>query len=809
MRRSLLAALVLLLPTTAFAQQPPRLQIANVRVGYPGSYVEQEGSRPHLFRAGAWTPVFVDIQAGREGLKGNEGRIDVIVETPDPDDAQTAYTVTVPLRELGPNGQFTVFTFAKPASMTSELKVQLRYGDQIISQTPPTMNQHTGVDATQVLYLAVGSRLPAFRLTMNRNDPDPNNPVNPNGPNANLADDRQHLMFADAVHQLPQRWYGYDGLDLVILATGKRDFITRLADNDEENQRRREALAEWVLRGGNLVVCAGRNHDALNAMAEIETLLPVKIVKAEPITKLRAEWQGDGAPVGPLPDAPLDVAVFERRPGRELAVLLREFTLDDKGKPGRELIVQGSAGLGRVTVVGFDLDQRPFTDWKNQADFWGQLKRRSWQYGAVFHKVNPDNQGQPFQPWMMDEYSHPQLQSQLYSYLENFEEVPVISFGWVALFIFIYILVVGPLDYFILKKLVKRLELTWITFPTVVLLVSAVAYFAAYHIKGNDLRIRKVDLVDLDLTTANPQMVGNTWFTLFSPRIQHYTIGVEPAPGTWAPAPRDGTDKAPNVVVSWLGRPDTDRYGNRTRGQSLFRRAYDYEAAAVGLRGVPIQVWSTKSFSSTWLSPVNPDQPLFAATLRHTPDTPDVVGQITWLPGQTDPAIAPELKEAYLIYNNRAVKVPLTAGTPRNVNTASDREAMQISTWFNDIPQPINQNNQQYYGRYNRYAQNFNNLDHTMRALLFFQEQLKVNANERNSNLRLLDQTVRLDRRDEAMLVVRLAAKKGDAEAVNTDLTAPSRLWLGALPGSGVTRPRLDGAMQQDTFVRVYIPVRK
>lgn len=806
MRRSLpvsLVALLMLLPAQVLGQQPPRLQISAVRVGYPGSYVEQEGSRPHLFRAGSWTPVFVDIQAGREGLKGTEGRIDVIVETPDPDDVQTNYTVTVPLREMGPNAQFTVFTYAKLAAMTSDLKVTLRYGEQVINQTPQSMNQHTGVDAGHVLYMAIGSRLPALRLSINRIELDPNNP---NVPNVNIPDDRQHLVFADAIHQLPQRWFGYDGIDLVVLATGKRDFVTRLADNDEESQRRREALAEWVLRGGNLVVCAGRNHDALNALTEIETLLPVKIARTEPLTKLRAEWLGEGAPLGPLPDAPLDVAVFERRPGREATVLMRQLELDEGVKKGRDLIVQGSAGLGRVTVVAFDLDQRPFTDWKNQRDFWLQLKKRSWQYGAVFHDQNANQNPN----MMFDDYSQPQLQSQLYSYLENFEEVPVISFGWVALFILIYILVVGPLDYFFLKKVVKRLELTWITFPAVVLLVSAAAYFTAYHIKGNDLRIRKVDLVDLDLTAANPQMVGHTWFTLFSPRIQHYTIGVEPAPGSWAPPPREGTDKAPNAVVSWLGRPETDRYGARTRGQSLFRRAYDYEAAGTGLRGVPIQVWSTKSFTGTWLSPANPDQPLIAATLRHTPDSLDVVGQLTWLPGNTDPAAAPELKEAYLVYNNRTVKVPLTAGTPRNVNTATDREAMQISTWFNDIPQPVNQNaNVQYYGRYNRYGQNFNNLEHTMRALLFFEEQLKVNANERNSCLRLLDQSQRLERRDEAMLVCKLATQKGTAEAINTNLASASRLWLGALPGSGVPRPALDGALQQETYIRVYIPVRK
>ena len=60
--------------------------------------------------------------------------------------------------------------------------------------------------------------------------------------------------------------------------------------------------------------------------------------------------------------------------------------------------------------------------------------------------------------------------------LEQFEEVPVISFGWVALFILFYIVLVGPLDYFILKKVFKRLEWTWISSPILVLVVSVAAY---------------------------------------------------------------------------------------------------------------------------------------------------------------------------------------------------------------------------------------------------------------------------------------------------------------------------------------------
>src|SRR5207245_4443414 len=92
------------------------------------------------------------------------------------------------------------------------------------------------------------------------------------------------------------------------------------------------------------------------------------------------------------------------------------------------------------------------------------------------------------------------LSTDLQRTLDNFD-VRVIPFGYVALFIILYIVVVGPLDFLVLKYVFKRLEWTWFTFPTVVLAVSVAAYFTAYAIKGNDLKINKVDIIDIDQRT--------------------------------------------------------------------------------------------------------------------------------------------------------------------------------------------------------------------------------------------------------------------------------------------------------------------
>ena len=112
--------------------------------------------------------------------------------------------------------------------------------------------------------------------------------------------------------------------------------------------------------------------------------------------------------------------------------------------------------------------------------------------------------------------------------LEQFPGVKLIPFGWVAFFIFLYILLIGPGDYFFLKKVLKRMELTWITFPTIVLTVSLVAYYAAYVLKGNDLLVNKIDVVDIDQEAGITR--GNTWISFFSPQNRDYSMHAIPTP---------------------------------------------------------------------------------------------------------------------------------------------------------------------------------------------------------------------------------------------------------------------------------------
>ena len=160
--------------------------------------------------------------------------------------------------------------------------------------------------------------------------------------------------------------------------------------------------------------------------------------------------------------------------------------------------------------------------------------------------------------------------------------------------------------------------------------------------QGQGPEDNKVDVVDIDL--AGKRVDGNTWFTLFSPRIHNYTIGVEPAGPIdgdtsvprWTPAVP--SDAAHDTVISWQCNVEK-RVRQRQRRVLLQALQVSVrpdphdpnrELYAAGLEDVPIQVWTTKAFHAQWSAPLDPAKPPIVADLHVSRSDENVlIGSIT------------------------------------------------------------------------------------------------------------------------------------------------------------------------------------
>lgn len=793
---ALLLLVLALLPGAASGQSRMPIEVSRLRLGLPagplsGTEDQTDGGFESIFKPGVWAPVWADIAANETF---NEP-LELVVETSDADGSLTSMSVPLPAMQKGERRsgyELGRVPYLKPAQYTTEVKASVRTAKgRTVSDE--AKRKFSAREPGDFLIVSIGNSLSGYRLKAPTPNTDPND-----------IESRRHrggaieLAQCLEVGSLPDHWIGYSAFDLMILSTGDLEkFWTEL----KSHPVKQEAILEWVRRGGRALVSVGFNLDLVNDLPLFKELLPATLPPGgkKAVPSLTLNWfsvKGNLTQHVELRDAIGAGNVFTADIAARADRAYRRLSPPESNKQdNRTIVVQGAYGLGKVTLVGFDLDRPPFTDWKDRDGFWEWLTTEA---GGRL----PEMQNQVHQI----EREDPQF-NQLNDMLDSFEGVPVISFGWVALFILIYILLIGPVDYFFLKKVVKRLEWTWVTFPLIVLTVSALAYYAAYAVKGSDQKINKIDFVDVDLQTK--RIYGQTWFTIFSPRIQNYSIGVEPAgprpdrpdEPTWTSD--DAKQSAPNTVLSWNGQARRD---NRGLLQRRYRYHTDYGNAdrpliASGVEDVPIQVWSTKSFTASYSGAIDPNRPLLMHTLRHPPGAPDIlIGTLTSnLP-------VPVPSEARLFYRDRSVMVgQLTPGVEKPITFKDTTEPISTALGPLQNAEFGSYNPRPYGGRSG--GDTFG--AHRLYGILFGDRMGGIDRPLAGSEIRQLDQSWRIRESsiDQAVLVLRLPTTGGSAEAQSQDAASPSRLWLSELPGTGAERRSISGTLRQETYVRFFIPI--
>ena len=556
----------------ARAADPRPVAVEDVRVGFDGRY-----------KVGTWTPVWVLLRGGPDGFSGE---MDAVVE----DENGTPTTVRQAI-QVGPGGTQRVTVYVRPGSLDPDFAVLRFFNGKTgrlavpefvvgsISASANTPNKLESIGQGDYQLVTLGHpygvegipKIPGFNAS-------PSNPAN-NGRAREVA--VTQISSLGAADQLPGRWYGYDSADAVVIDTNDAETLSAL------NGGRIEAIRQWVERGGHLIVAVSSRWQAVND-GPLASLLPAKVVGQTQVSPFDSlESFTGGSQHLDFENAPVQAAKFadvEARGGRVVASTL-----------STPLVVRGPYGFGRVTLVGLDVDAKPFSAWPDRTLFWVKVIDLKAPAGAA------DSTSAASQRIMNRSVSD--FATMIRLALDQFQGMTVIPFGWVAGFIAIYILLIGPGDYFFLKKVLKRMELTWITFPTIVVTVSLLAYFAAYKIKGTDLRVNQIDVVDIDM----PQKItrGTSWINLFSPQNRDYSIEVQPQ-GV-APNPKTPAAPGTEAVVSWFAAPESGLRGMNSRGQGIGFSGSGYTYAPPGrlerLEDVRVGIWSTKGVLARWFGP--------------------------------------------------------------------------------------------------------------------------------------------------------------------------------------------------------------
>ena len=341
-----------------------------VQLGLPGGKGEQDAPS---YRRGAWAPVYVKIKAGPDGNARDQYK--VRVQGADGESALFYYEA--PLPALAANDDYIAVAYTRPGG--GNFGVSLVAADGTVTPADPKILPPPGqetLDPAQPLYLSVGSRLTRGMAA----DADPDN--------TKAATPFAHV---DDVAHMPDRWFGYDAVDVVVLTTGG-EVVEKLGGDAAAD--RREALAEWVRRGGKLIVSVGANWqvtaDVLKRMQLIHCDINGVPVTCPEATNL-ARWLD---PEGRGHARSMAQVEFTRlHPGEGVTVLVSESCKEGGTTVECPVVVESSCGLGRVWLTAFDLEQGAFA-----APAASDLRKAFWAKVQSEFTPKPPAPPQPMQP---------------------------------------------------------------------------------------------------------------------------------------------------------------------------------------------------------------------------------------------------------------------------------------------------------------------------------------------------------------------------------------------------------------------------
>jgi hypothetical protein len=572
------------------------------------------------YKMGYWTQVEMTFVHDGPDFIGM-----VTLSVPDEEGAECTVMTSRPVT-FQPGLRTEVRLYVKPGNENPTMNLAVfnssgkrMYRREIRANYEPTPRRHqSAMSSSSELLLGVGPDAGLRDLTQK---------FFPKGvPNCEVA-----VAQLDDIAHLPTRWYGYDGINAVILSTSQAEIYRGLTSNSA----RFEALDQWVRMGGRLVVSIGSSADELLRdggplarfiePARYEGLVPLRDLRAlETFSESTSPIALGGEREGPRDASQRTIMV----PRLANVTGIVEATHEDV-----PLVARIPHGFGEVVFLAVDLDQSPLRKWQDRELLLARL---------LHHESDVSDENSSQFGYETD------LAENLRNGLENFRGVTVTPFWVLVVLVIGYIGLIGPVDYFLVRYVFKRMELTWFTFPLIVIVVSGAAYLGAYWLKGSQLRINQIDVVDVDTTTN--QIRGTSWFTVFSPHMVSYDVALTPR------LPDGSTPENPQRLISWLGAPRNSFNSMPSDGTGLWQSSYSASADWESLNGVPLQVWSSKGFASRW----SDYSPLASAGVEAalTDDREGgLQGKLTWNGPET-------LQDAALVYDRRVY--PLKQIKPGN-----------------------------------------------------------------------------------------------------------------------------------------------
>jgi hypothetical protein len=285
---------------------------------------------------------------------------------------------------------------------------------------------------------------------------------------------------------IPERPEPLGGLSAIVWA----------GDGGQLNENQRRAIERWIGDGGQLLVLGGGDWQArTDAFADLLPLDNLAGADDVPHAALAA-WSGEA-------EAPLESATVSTGDVRDGAMPL--VTTED----GDVLVSLRPIGAGRVILIGSDLATNEFRAWPGSQRLWSRLLPTNAALEQFFGGQIPIRQ---------------ELENSMSGALSTLPALDVPPAELLLLVIVAYILLIGPVSYFVLRR-VDRRELAWVTAPLLVVLFTACSYGIGRTLKGGDVLVNEISVVRTAAEGGSATV--DTFAGIVSPDRSTYDLTVE------------------------------------------------------------------------------------------------------------------------------------------------------------------------------------------------------------------------------------------------------------------------------------------
>jgi hypothetical protein len=534
-----------------------RPRISECRIGFDG-----------YFKVGHWTPIRV-VVAG--DIAGRDLKIQAA--TIDSDGVRATTTEPLEKGRSAVQGIWPVTIHARIGRIGApvELKLLAENGDVLdhrelsAGSRPEVAGRFSPLSASGELLVQLGASPVGLEEALRKS--------------AGAESARSAFVRLHDIDALPTHWFAYEAVDVLVLTTGDVELMRRLADD----KRRFHALREWLELGGRLVLICGEDgaSELLADGGPLASLVPGKfaaLVRLPETAPLEHFAQTD------VSIAPASARVALMVP--QLTGVQGEVEVYAGLRPNiLPLVVRAPHGLGEVAFCAVDLSKSPLREWVGRKPLLQALLR---PYRA--------ERGEADAAQSLIARGYNDLSGALRQRLgRSFDGVAPISFSLVLLVAIAYLLTLGPLDYLIVHRWLRRPWVAWVSFPLIVCLFGLVAIaLAGWRQPDARARVNRLEIVDVDMLTGRAR--GTYWATLYSPRAERFNLSLDIAPHD------DHVQPEANTLIAAWGLPGIGIGGMDASGAELqiVQQAYRYGPGLDSLAEVPVLGGATKSFLVRW-----------------------------------------------------------------------------------------------------------------------------------------------------------------------------------------------------------------